>query len=75
MNSVVNEHSVISNGFLREIGHFSIQNKPYIMNSVITKITGPVLSVLSEFECIEHFFYWVLHNPLPKPERYRFKQI
>jgi hypothetical protein len=71
MNSVVNEQPVITNGILGEIGHFSIQNNPYIMNLVITKITGPVLLVLTEFECIEHFlFYWVLHDPLPRPERY-----
>jgi hypothetical protein len=46
MNSVVYEHSVITNIFLGEIGHFTTQMDPVITNPGYSEQNWPVPSCL-----------------------------
>ncbi len=53
-NSVVNEHSVITNTFLSQIGHFSKQINPVTTNPGYYehKMASPKLFVISKFDRI-----------------------
>ncbi len=52
MNSVVNEHSVITNRFLGQIGHFTTQINSVITNPGHNEQKWPVPRfVITEFDC------------------------